>query len=393
MSTRKERVFILDPNDQERTTLAQATLEPFGFEVQTAGDGSAALTTILEDPPDVLILDMHPEGLSGADILAALNSQALDLPVVVLADAGAEKEALHAFRLGAKDYVVRPLREAEIIQVVERVMKDVRMRRDREALVGEVRHASGEADQRLRELRTLMSIGKTVSVARSLDDVFDRVIRAAIQLTRAEAVGFYLRDDEAKALVLRAGQNLSRNLADRMGQPVDDGLAGVVLSSQETFMQSGEGLRQFRPAQEGATAVIYAPLMVQENPVGLLWVANTRLDFAPHMKDIMTALADYAAVAVMNIRLLAAVQEGAARPQAAEVEAAGPASQPAIDLEAASKLRQTFTHLLGSMNLFRTGEMGLLPPAQQAAVDVMHRELEQSIAQLDRLVPPDTAGQ
>jgi hypothetical protein len=41
------------------------------------------------------------------------------------------------------------------------------------------------------------------------------------------------------------------------------------------------------------------------------------------------------------------------------------------------------------MNLFRTGEMGKLPVAQQAAVDVMHRELEDLIVVLDEAAPPE----
>jgi two-component system NtrC family sensor kinase len=368
--------------------LTQATLEPFGYEVQSTGDGPEGLTMILEDPPDLLVLDLHPNNLSGADVIAALSSQALDLPVVILADVGAEKEALHAFRLGARDYVVRPLREAEMIQVIERIMRDVRLRRDREMLVGEVRQASSESEQRLRELKTLMTIGKTVTFARSLDEVFDRVNRAAIQLTRAEAVGFFLRDEASGSLILRAGQNLSRNLLDLMGQPVEDGLAAIVLNSHETFMQSGEGLTQFRPAQAGATAVIYAPLVVQDKPIGLLWVANTRLEFAPHMKDIMTALADYAAIAVVNTRLLTLSRtQPAPQPEAVEEEQIAVSDQPAIDYELAGSLRGTLTHLMGSMNLFRTGEMGRLSPSHQAAVDVMHRELEEAVAHLDQLVP------
>ncbi|MBN1430214.1 MAG: response regulator [Anaerolineae bacterium] len=391
MSSNKERIFIIDPIEHERITLSHATLEPFGYEVQSTGDGAEGLTAILSDPPDLLVLDLHPESLSGADVMAALSAQAVDLPVVILADVGAEKEALHAFRLGARDYVVRPLREAEMIQVIERIMRDIRVRRDRESLVGEVRQASSEAEQRLRELKTLMSIGKTVTFARSLDELFDRVVRAAIQITRAESVGFFLRDEASGALILRAGQNLSRNLLDRMGQPVEDELASVVMSSGETFLQGGEALTQFRPAQQGATAVIYAPLVVQSKPIGLLWVANTRLQFAPHMKDVMTALADYAAIAVVNTRLRSTSQSRSepelVQPVVEELDETG--DQAAIDMELVGSLRSKLTHLMGNMNLFRTGEMGPLPPSHQAAVDVMHREFEEAVAHLDELMPQE----
>ncbi len=396
VAEQRDKILVVDPNPEECNMLVEAALEPFGYAVQATADGSAALSMILESPPDALILDLDPEGLSAQDILAALNAQALDLPVIILADEGAERKALQAFRLGAKDYVVRPIREAELIQVVERALKEVRMRRERETLVGEVRYASGQAEQRLRELRTLMSIGKSVTALRQLDEVFDRVIRAALQMTQAEAVGVFIRDDETGALILRAGQNLSRKLLDQMGQAVEDDLASLVMNSRETYLADGDGLRKFRPAQEDAQAVIYAPLVIHEKAIGLLWVANTRLPFRPYMKDLMTALADYAAIAVVNVRLFTTMQERTRQLEAMyqRLRAQRPGSEKEASLapELAAKLRAPLTDLLGNMNLFRTGEMGALSAQHQAAVDVMHRELQSAINLLDSLVPPDTGG-
>jgi signal transduction histidine kinase len=57
--------------------------------------------------------------------------------------------------------------------------------------------------------------------------------------------------------------------------------------------------------------------------------------------------------------------------------------------ELAHEMRRPLTELMGNMNLFRTGEMGRLPAAQQAAVDVMHRQLENLVHRIDELAPPD----
>jgi DNA-binding response OmpR family regulator len=398
----KERILVIDPDVNERDALVEGALLPFGYIVEVAGEGGEGLSALLANTPDVLILALNTPGLSAGDILAAINAQALDLPVVVVADTGREKDALHAFRLGARDYVVRPLRDAEVIQVVERVLKEVRIRRDRETLVGEVRHAEGEAEARLREMRTMISIGKAVTASRNLDEVFDRVIRAAVQLTRVETVGVYLRDPETNQLILRAGQNLSRDLAGKVGQPVEDGLAPIVMNSREVYSASGEGLKQFRPAQEGAATVIYAPLVVQDNAVGLLWVANARSQFEPQTKEIVGALADYAAIAVVNAHLFSTMQNRTRQLEeinqqlqgqtVLSMSAAGTGGDaPALDVETLTNLRSGLTHLMGSMNLFRTGEMGRLPAGQQAAVDVMHRELDQLVQIVDQSLPQDAA--
>ncbi|MCC6905831.1 MAG: response regulator [Anaerolineae bacterium] len=386
MAEEKDTVYLVDANDDERNLLAEMALEPFGYVVRTAAEGNAGLSMVLEGRPDVLLLDLHPRGMSGVDVLAALSAQSIDIPVIVLADEGAEKEALKAFRLGARDYLVRPIREAEMIQAVERALKDVRLKRERASLVSEVRHADEEAEQRLRENKTLMGIGKSVTSLHSLDEIFDRVVRAAIQLTRADAAGLMVRDDQGR-LLLRAGQNLPRELLDRVGQPVDDDLAALVLRSHEPYLASGEGLRKFRPVMSGASAVIYAPLVVNESAFGLLWVGNARVEFAPHMRDIMSALADYAAIAIFNVRLVAAVRERAV-PAVSPPAPAAPASGRGAE-EVARTLRGPLTELMANMNRWRTGELGPIPPGNQAAVDVMHRQLSELIALIDTVAPPE----
>jgi CheY-like chemotaxis protein len=307
---RKDRILVIDRDPDESSVLAEAALEPYGFEVLAAEEGGSGLQMAIDQRPDLVILDLHIQGLSGQDLLAALNAQGLNTPVVVLTDRGKEAEALAAFRLGARDYIVRPFREPEVIQVVERALREVRLQRERETLLEEVHRAADESSRHLRELRTLMSVGKSVSALGQPSEVFDRALRAAIQLTQAESAGLFLRDPDSNQLILRAGHNLSRNLVELMGQPVTDTLAKLVMDSRETFIGGGStSMQNFRPAQEDASAVIYAPLVFQDKAIGVLWVGNSRGEFEAHLKDIMTVLADYAAISVANARLFAAMEK------------------------------------------------------------------------------------
>jgi two-component system NtrC family sensor kinase len=399
VAERKDKVLVINQDTAEREMIVEAALEPFGYEVQAATDGGDALTLIQSDPPDIVILDLYLTGLSGQDVMAALNAQSFENPVILLANEGDEKEALQVFRLGAKDYVVRPFREAELIQSVERALEQVRLRRDREALLEEVKAAAQTTRRHLAELRTLMGIGKSITQLRKLNEVFEQVIQAAVHLTSAEAAGFFLRDEQTNALILRAGRNLIPSLAEKMGETVEDDLAALVMTSRQTYTASGEGLARFSPAQTGSQSVIYAPLVVSESPIGLLWVANQTKEFETHMSDLMTALADYAAIAVVNARLFASMQENAKtieeqvrREAAAEVAARAAAGPDPRFQTFASEVRKPLTDMMANMNLFRTGEMGRLTSSHQAAVDVMHRQLEELVAKIDSIEPPDTGG-
>ncbi len=68
MGENKDRVLLVSHDADERATLTEAALEPFGYQVQTTGDGNEALSLILASKPDVVILDLEPEGLSGTDV-------------------------------------------------------------------------------------------------------------------------------------------------------------------------------------------------------------------------------------------------------------------------------------------------------------------------------------
>jgi len=380
VAEKQDRVLIIDDDAAERSTLVEAALEPSGYHVEAAADGASGLAAIRAAAPDVLILDLEMAGLSGHDVLAALNAQGADIPVILLVDEGREREALRAFRLGARDYVVRPVREAELIQAVERALKEVRLRREREALLAEVQAAARQTERHLHDLRTLMGIGRAITTLRALDNIFNALTRAAVEVTGAESSGFFLREQPSGPLVLRSGYQLPDALSKRVGEPVEDDLAALVMASKETYVGSGEGLHRFSPAHSRARAVIYAPLVVNDSAVGLLWVANEREPFRTHARDLMTALADYAAIAVMNARLFAAMEQ---RTRQLEAAAAGAKVAPPPDnrcKELAARLRGPLIELLNTMNMFRTGEMGALRQSHRAAVDVMHLQLSEVLA-------------
>lgn len=388
MAEQKFTIYVIDGDNDERELLVESALKPFGYTVKDTGDGNEGLQMVLKQVPDVLLLDLKPDGLSGTDFLIAIQAQAIAIPVIVIAPQGGERDALQAFRLGARDYLVRPVRETEMIQAVERALKDVRFQRERDSLVSEVQHADAEANQRLKELKTLMSIGKAVSALDTLDEIFERVIRAATQLTGADAVGFFIRN-ESDQLIFRAGENLTREIQEKLNKPVEDDLAALVLRSQETYLASGEGLRKYRPTMSNATSVIYAPLVVHERAFGLLWVASTGPSFAAHLKDVVSALADYAAIAIFNVRLMGQMRERTAQQQKAEKEAGKPGDITGLS-GALRAIRAPVTEVLTNMTLFKTGEMGPLPAGHQAAVDVMHRQLNELVSLLDTLSPPSS---
>ena len=396
-------VLVIDSDDDERDVIVEAALVPYGYEVEATGDSTMALNLALDNPPDVIVLELvSEEGLSGADLMTALRAQAIEAPVIVIGSESEMKSILHAFRLGASDYLMRPVREAELIQAVDRATRERRLLRERSGLVGEAQSASQSIEQSLRDVRALTSVGRQVIALAKPEQLFDRVMRVATQLTGADSVGIFLRDPGSDALIMRAGSKLPRHLVEQMGQPIEDDLAVLAMNSGETYVGSGSGSQQFRSAVQDVDHLIYAPMVFEDSGLGVLWVARTVEAFADYHREYMTTLGDYLAIAVANARLYNTLQMRVAdldeaHDRIAELEdaiespEAGSLGEVAIMggvQDTVMDFRRPLTELLGNMNMFRTGDMGPLEYSQQAAVDVMHRQLDQLVAQIDALTLP-----
>jgi len=126
-----ERVLVVDEDPEVLDLVARQVLEPLGYNVATASDASGAIQHAVTFAPDLVIASLSLPGLSGKDLLVALRSQGMDVPTLVTAREGMDADAIQAFRLGATDYLVKPLREAEVVTAVERAISEIRVRRER----------------------------------------------------------------------------------------------------------------------------------------------------------------------------------------------------------------------------------------------------------------------
>ncbi len=121
----RERILIVEDNGSLALAI-QRSLEAAGFGVDVADDGPSASRLLATTAPNLLVLDlMLPEG-SGLDLLRDLRAGGSDLPVLILSARGEQLDKLRGFRLGADDYVVKPVGVMELIARVEAILRRVR---------------------------------------------------------------------------------------------------------------------------------------------------------------------------------------------------------------------------------------------------------------------------
>lgn len=332
MAKAADRILIVDDDPDVLDLLARQTLGPSGYEtlpINNANDALRQLSTFL---PDLIIVSLSIPGFSGKDLLVALQAQGDSTPSIVLADPGSSKDDLiDAFRLGAADYVVKPVREAELVSAVDRVMAQVNARRERSKLQRAVQEANTELEQRVRELTILFGIGKAVTNMTDTDTLFTRLVEATLYVTGAKMGWLLIENEQTRQLELRAARNVPRSVSDKINKPWHAGLGPLVMLSGEPLNIHGPGMQRFKVASM-AKAALVVPILIREKPVGVLVVANDRdKPFTERHQAMLVAVADYASIAIVNMRLFQALAANdaartAPRPRGASGE---PAMTPA----------------------------------------------------------------
>jgi len=299
-----ERVLIIDDSDEVRDIIANLILEPAGYRVLTANNGSDGFRMVREEQPDLVILDEQMPGMTGIQVLRAMRDQSIQIPVIFMTAFGSEDLAVQAFRLGVRDYVIKPFEPQEMARAIDRALMEIRLRRERDQLVAQLEEANRRLQQQVQELNTLYSIGRSVTSRLDLEVVLTRVVEAAVFLTRAEEGLLLLLDPESGHLMLRAAKNVDEKQARQLRVPVQDPLAGQVFRTGEPLLIT-EGQPKVVTGYL-VRSLIYAPLRTPERGIfGLLGVMNREKvrSFTPHDVRLLCALADYAAIALENARL------------------------------------------------------------------------------------------
>ena len=120
MEQNASKINILLVDDEEEFVKAlseRIQMRDHGSEI--ALDGEQALKKIGEKRPDVMVLDLKMPGMDGIEVLRHVKKAYPELPVIILTGHGTEKDEEEAFRLGAFQYLKKPVK-------IEILMKHVR---------------------------------------------------------------------------------------------------------------------------------------------------------------------------------------------------------------------------------------------------------------------------
>lgn len=130
MHTISAKLLVIDDDEEVRASL-YAYLEDAGYCVLQAADGSRGLQLLELEQPDVVICDLNSSALGGLELVRQIGERDNAVPVIVISAAGVMSDAIEALRLGAADYLVKPLEDLAVLEhSIRRVLDRAHLRQE-----------------------------------------------------------------------------------------------------------------------------------------------------------------------------------------------------------------------------------------------------------------------
>ncbi len=300
-----ERILLVEDSMELRHFLVGDILRPAGYDVLSAVDGDEGFTLARDLRPDLIIADYQMPGRDGLSMLRDLRQEGIEGPFILITAEGSEALAVEALRLGVSDYLIKPFDVDDLLNAISRVLRQHWTRKIAEHIPAQLLQTNRELGQRLNELDTLVTVGKRVTGKLNLREVLNEVVKAAVQLAGAEQGSLFLVDRASGELYLYASSDEMPS-KENLRLSVSDSLPGSVVRTREPLTLAGEELQKIK-THYFFRSLIYVPLVLKDHVLGVLGVHNRETDaeFGDHALQLLSVLADFAAIAIENAQLYA----------------------------------------------------------------------------------------
>src|SRR6266852_1309113 len=156
-SMSREKVLIVEDEENERTGMAEL-VSSWGYSAETARDGQEGHEKVLAWSPSIVITDLKMPRLGGLELLEKIAAESQTIAVIVVTAQGTIDSAVQAMRMGAYDYVTKPIDTSRLRTILQNAS----------ALLG----ARVELEVTRRKLRDVGSLGSLIGPSKKMQEIF-----------------------------------------------------------------------------------------------------------------------------------------------------------------------------------------------------------------------------
>jgi sigma-B regulation protein RsbU (phosphoserine phosphatase) len=156
------RILSIDDEDILRESIV-AYLEDSGFTVYEANNGRVGLEVFRDKKPDLVLSDLQMPVMGGLEVLREIHKDFPETPVIVISGAGSMSDAIEALRLGAWDYLVKPIKDMAVLEhAVCKCLERARLMSENKAYRLELESRNEALQKSLAELKEDQQAGRSV---------------------------------------------------------------------------------------------------------------------------------------------------------------------------------------------------------------------------------------
>jgi hypothetical protein len=208
------------------------------------------------------------------------------------------------FRLGIKDFLLKPCKPDDIVQSLLNAFRQSAVQAGERQSVDELRNNIEQLRRRNEELRSLLDVGRAVTQTRQADLLLRQIVEAAAYLTGAEDAGIYMLEETSGDIILRASKEAQGGRAMTNRIPVSDEFVNQVIKSGQTVLRQRSGQVNLK-VKTGYMVQTLAnvPIWVEGRIGGVLGVYNrtAQVNFSEHHVQLLRGLAAWAGVALERL--------------------------------------------------------------------------------------------
>jgi CheY-like chemotaxis protein len=311
LQIRSPNILVVDDSPSFQKMLAGLLIKK-GCRVRCASSGEDAMKLFQTEEFNMILTDIILPGMSGLNMLKLVKQLNPEIDVVIISGNASSFTAIKALRLGAYDYIVKPIDdEAILLNVVERTMEKQMLSAENRRLINDLSEKNRAVQETLDMMKTLSSVCAIIASTLDIGDILRNLIESAVEQLKAKKGYLLLLDRGGTNFSMKVSVGIDHHLAKTFALRHDQGISGLVAANNqplriETDIPASLTLRLLEEDVCGelfsTPGILSVPLIVKGRVVGVVNISGRSGGkmFTESEVEFLTTLATYAAIALDN---------------------------------------------------------------------------------------------
>lgn len=315
-------ILIVDDSVAMQQQLA-GLLQKKSASVTCVSSGEEALKLLKSKTFNLVLSDVILTGMSGLQLLKVIKEINPDTEVIIITGNASSYTAIKALRLGAYDFIVKPIDdEAILYNVVERTLEKQALAMENQRLISDLSVKNRELKDALDMMKTLNRTCAHISATHDIGEILRTLVESAVEQIRATRGYLLLHDKQNDIFYMKVNVGIEQALAKKFTLKAGRGISGLVAAKNRPLRLGNDIPPSITPRMleedpngelYNAPGLLSVPLCVKEKVVGVVNVSGRACGtpFTTTEMDFLSTLATHAAIAINNAGELYRLQKSA----------------------------------------------------------------------------------